>query len=449
MASPFNGEAPVRPTTTDEQEPAVRPRFSASPRPSRELDACGIGFVADAQGRPSRAVVQAALDGLACVMHRGAVAADARSGDGAGLLLPIPSVIFGEGYGVASLFVRGADPRTAIEQLAAEEGLVVEGWREPPTDLDQLGERARECRPRFLQAILSTPAANGHERAAFRLRRRMTVSADLGGVYVASCSWRTVVYKGLAAADALPAFYPDLAQPDVAAPFAVFHQRFSTNTLPTWERAQPFRMLCHNGEINAIAGNEGRMRARAGLGTVAAGLGEEELFHPVLDERESDSGQLDSAIELVVRGGRDIRHAVAMLIPEAWQGARDVDTEVAGFYRYHACLVEPWDGPAGIIFTDGVGVGAALDRNGLRPLRYAICEDGLVACCSEAGAIDTRGHGTVKRGRLGPGQMLFVDPTRGTLLDQECKESFGCGRALRPLGGRRPAPLHKRKMRRP
>jgi glutamate synthase domain-containing protein 2/glutamate synthase domain-containing protein 1/glutamate synthase domain-containing protein 3 len=423
VASAFNGEAPVsQPPATDEQEPAVRPPLSATSRSRRELDACGIGFVADAQGRPSRAIVEAALDGLACVMHRGAVAADARSGDGAGLLLPIPAAIFGEGRGVANLFLRGGDPRAVIERLAAEEGLVVEGWREPPTDLDQLGERARASRPRFLQAILSTSAANGHERAAFRLRRRMAASAELDGTYVASCSWRTVVYKGLVAANALAALYPDLAEPDVVAHFAVFHQRFSTNTLPTWERAQPFRMLCHNGEINAIAGNEGRMRARAVLGTEAAGLGNEDLFHPVLDEGESDSGQLDSAVELVVRGGRDIRHAVAMLIPEAWEGARHIDTEVAGFYRYHACMVEPWDGPAGLVFTDGVGVGAALDRNGLRPLRYAICEDGLVACCSEAGAIDVRGHGSVKRGRLGPGQMLFVDPTRGTLLDCECKE---------------------------
>jgi glutamate synthase domain-containing protein 2/glutamate synthase domain-containing protein 1/glutamate synthase domain-containing protein 3 len=399
----------------------VRPS-SATPRASRELDACGIGFVADAHGRPSRGVVQAALDGLACVMHRGAVAADARSADGSGLLLPIPATIFGEGNGVASLFVRGEDPRSAIERLAAEEGLAVEGWREPPTDLDQLGQRARDSRPRFLQAILSTPAENGHERAAFRLRRRMAASTEVSGTYVASCSWRTVVYKGLVAANSLSDFYPDLARPDVVGNFAVFHQRFSTNTLPTWERAQPFRMLCHNGEINAIAGNEGRMRARAKLGTQAAGLGDEELFHPVLDESESDSGQLDSAVELLVRGGRDIRHAVAMLVPEAWEGARDLDTEASGFYRYHACLVEPWDGPAGIIFTDGVGVGAALDRNGLRPLRYSICEDGLVACCSEAGAVDVSGHGTVKRGRLGPGEMLFVDPTRGTLLDRECKE---------------------------
>ncbi|MFP5376289.1 MAG: glutamate synthase central domain-containing protein, partial [Acidimicrobiia bacterium] len=180
--------------------------------------------------------------------------------------------------------------------------------------------------------------------------------------------------------------------------------------------------LCHNGEINAIAGNVNRMRARSVLGTEAAGLGPEELFRPVLSPADSDSGQIDSAVELLVRGGRDIRHAVAMLVPEAWEGARDLDPEVRGFYRYHSSLVEPWDGPAGLIFTDGLGVGAALDRNGLRPLRYAVCEDGLVVCCSEAGAVDLSGRGTVRRGRLGPGQMLFVDPSRGVLLDRACKE---------------------------
>jgi glutamate synthase (ferredoxin) len=390
--------------------------------PDRERDACGIGFVADAHGRPSRQIIEAALEGLACVLHRGAVAADARSADGSGLLLPIPEAIFGAGHGVANLYVRqDADPRERIEKLAAEEGISIEGWREPPTDDDQLGERALSSRPRFLQAIMSTASANGHERAAFRLRRRIAADSELAGVYLASCSWRTIVYKGLVAANALGKFYLDLGNPEVEGNFAVFHQRFSTNTLPTWERAQPFRALCHNGEINAIAGNQGRMRGRAELGTEAAGLGEEELFHPVLEDHTSDSGQLDNAVELLVRGGRDIRHAVAMLIPEAWEGARHLDTEVRGFYRYHACLVEPWDGPAGIIFSDGLGVGAALDRNGLRPLRYAICEDGLVVCCSEAGAVNVHGHGQVKRGRLGPGEMMFVDPSRGVILDHDCK----------------------------
>jgi len=387
-------------------------------RPRPELDACGIGFVADAQGRSSRAIVEAALNGLACVKHRGAVAADARTADGSGVLVPIPASIFGEDHGLAMLFVRGDDPRPQVEAAAKEEGIEVVDWREPPTDDEQLGDQAKQFRPRFLQAVLAHPTKD--ERAAFRMRKRIQATTD--GTYVASCSFRTVVYKGLVAADALGEFWLDLKDDRFDAPFVVFHQRFSTNTTPTWARAQPFRTLCHNGEINALAGNVNRMRARAHLGTEDVNLGPEEIFHPVIHPSDSDSGQLDSMVELLVRGGRDIRHAVAMLIPEAWEGARDLDPEVRGFYRYHASLMEPWDGPAGIVFTDGAGVGAALDRNGLRPLRYAVCEDGLVVCCSEAGAVDVSGHGLVERGRLGPGQMLFVDPSRGVLRDEQCKE---------------------------
>ncbi len=389
-----------------------------------ELDACGIGFVADAHGRSSHDIVAAALQGLACVKHRGAVAADARSADGSGILVPIPPAIFGEGHGVAVLFVRGdGDPRPAVEAAAEAEGIAIVEWRTPPIDDGELGERARASRPDIRHVVFNGEA---REQAAYRFRRRIEATTD--GVYVASCSYRTMVYKGLAPADRLAAFYPDLADQRFAAPFAVFHQRFSTNTLPTWERAQPFRTICHNGEINALQGNENRMRARAVLGTEAVGLGPEELFRPVLDPGDSDSGKLDAAVELLIRGGRDIRHAVAMLVPEAWENSQDLDSEVRGFYRYHSALMEPWDGPAGIIFTDGLGVGAALDRNGLRPLRYAVCEDGLVVCCSEAGAVDVSGHGTVRRGRLGPGQMLFVDPSRGGVQhDRELKERIAAG----------------------
>jgi glutamate synthase (ferredoxin) len=398
------------------------------PNSRGERDACGIGFVADATGTSSRAILDAALHGLACVKHRGALAADAKTADGSGVLAPIPAAIFGDGHGVAVLFVRGDDPREAVEKAAIEEDLAVVEWRTVPTNDDELGDQARATRPRIVHAVLG---GNGDrssaelERAAFRMRRRLTTMAP--STYVASCSFRTVLYKGLVRADALPAFYLDLADPQFAVPFAVFHQRFSTNTLPTWERAQPFRTLCHNGEINALAGNVNRMRARAVLGTEAVGLGSEDLFHPVIDDFDSDSGNLDCVVDLLVRGGRDIRHAIAMLVPEAWEGARDLDPEVRGFYRYHATLMEPWDGPAGLVFTDGLGVGAALDRNGLRPMRYAICEDGLVACCSEAGAIDVSGHGRVRRGRLGPGEMLFVDPTRGVLEDDECKQRVAAG----------------------
>ncbi|HEX2850369.1 MAG TPA: glutamate synthase large subunit [Acidimicrobiales bacterium] len=402
------------------------------PRASRavERDACGIGFVADAHGRPSHAILRAALAGLANMKHRGAVAADARSADGAGVLIPIPPAIFGQGRGVAALFVRRDDPdavRAEVEARAAREGLEVVEWRVPPTDDGQLGASARASRPHMLHAVLADAAAGerdgeGRERAAYRLRRRL--ARDVAGVYVVSCSFRTVTYKGLAAADVLGAFYLDLVDERAEVPFAILHQRFATNTRPTWERAQPFRMLCHNGEINTIAGNVNRMRARAVLGTEEAGLGPEELFHPVVDDDDSDSGALDSVVELVTRAGRDVRHTVRMLVPEAWEGARDLPPAVRGFYRYHACLVEPWDGPAGLVFTDGRGVGAALDRNGLRPLRYAICDDGLVVCASEAGAVDVHGHGGVQRGRLGPGEMLFVDPARGVLLDDECKHDL-------------------------
>jgi glutamate synthase (ferredoxin) len=409
------------------------------PEPRPELDACGIGFVADAAGRPSRSIVASALGGLACVKHRGALAADARSADGSGLLVPIPPAIFGEGNGVASLFVRGDDPRSAIEAAAEAEGIELVDWRVPPTDAGHVGDQARSSQPEMLQVVFRAGNAAGgngsradgagdqaDERRAYRLRRRIESTTE--GVYVVSCSPRTVVYKGLAAADALADFYPDLADERFTGHFAVFHQRFSTNTEPSWERAQPFRMLCHNGEINAIQGNEHRMLARSELGTVDAGLGPEELFRPLLDPHDSDSGKLDAATELLVRGGRDVRHAVAMLVPEAWENARDLEPELRGFYRYHAALMEPWDGPAGLIFTDGVGVGAALDRNGLRPLRWSVCEDGLVVCCSEAGAVDVRGHGQVKRGRLGPGQMLFVDPTDGVTHDSACKQRIACAR---------------------
>ena len=389
----------------------------------REIDACGIGFVADTRGRTSRDIVTAALGGLAGVKHRGALAADARTADGSGVLLPIPSALFGERTGVAVLFVRGEDPRTAVEAAAASEGLTVTGWREPPIDPQALGDLARRTMPRIVQVSFVTADAAARyddERRALRFRRRIERSAP--STYVASCSFSTLVYKGLAPADHLADFYLDLADDRVAAHFAIFHQRFSTNTLPSWERAQPFRTACHNGEINALWGNERRMRGRAGLGTKEAGLGDEELFFPPLDPDDSDSGKLDSAIELLVRGGRDIRHVMAMLMPAAWENVGDLDPEVRGFYRYHSALMEPWDGPAGVIFTDGVGVGARLDRNGLRPLRYQVCEDGFVAVCTEVGAIDVSGHGQVERGRLGPGQMLFVDPTRGFLDDRACQE---------------------------
>jgi glutamate synthase domain-containing protein 2/glutamate synthase domain-containing protein 1/glutamate synthase domain-containing protein 3 len=391
----------------------------------RERDACGIGFVADVHGTSSRSIVQAGLSGLANVKHRGAVAADHRTSDGTGVLTPIPRELFGEQTGVAVLFARGDDPRPAVEAAARDERLSIVEWRVPPVDDAALGELALQSRPHILQAVFRTDgdSSDDHERTAFRFRRR--IERDAPDVYVASCSFRTIVYKGLVAADHLADYFLDLADERYAAPFLIFHQRFSTNTLPTWERAQPFRMLCHNGEINTIVGNEQRMRGRGMLGTEQLGLADESLLRPVLDVHGSDSGKLDEACELLVRGGRHVCHAMAMLVPEAWEETRDLDPEVRGFYEYHSALIEPWDGPAGVVFTDGIGVGALLDRNGLRPLRYEVCDDGLIVCASEVGAVDLTDHGNVERGRLGPGHMLFVTPAYGVVRNHALKDQLG------------------------
>jgi glutamate synthase domain-containing protein 2/glutamate synthase domain-containing protein 1/glutamate synthase domain-containing protein 3 len=373
----------------------------------RERDACGIGFLADASGRASRSIVDGVLEGLARMRHRGAVAADRRTGDGAGVLLPLPhTLVPGRWCGLAMVFLRNESGRSAIEAACVAEGLGIEGWRQVPVVPDALGQDARASMPRIEQLILHQPyglTLDEAEARAYRARRRAESAVD---AYVASLSFRTVTYKALCAADQLAAFYPDLLDPALQVPFGIFHQRFSTNTEPSWERAQPLRLLCHNGEINSIDGNVAWMRSR--------GL--------TLEEDGSDSTLLDNALELLVRGGRDVRHAMAMLIPEAHEADPELDERVRSFYRYHATLLEPWDGPAGVVFTDGRVVGAALDRNGLRPLRYAIADERLVACASEAGALPLPENGRIQRGRLGPGQMLVVDPAAGIEENRAVKQ---------------------------
>ncbi len=431
--------------------------------PRRERDACGIGFVANVDGEPRHDIVRMALDGLARVKHRGALAADAKSGDGAGVLTQLPRRLLaawadevgGEragadpsALGLAFLFLQPADhdgghelgrARAAFEAACEVEGVGLVGWREVPTDPDAIGAIALRGQPALVQAIIRRPGGlddTAAERVAYRLRRRARRQCTEEGVrwYAVSCSFLTVTYKAMAAADQLAAFYPDLRDDRWESALAVFHSRFSTNTTPSWERAQPFRMLCHNGEINTIAGNVNLMRAREGQLTTG-GLSidgddwvDPTLITPIIEEDQSDSAMLDSALELLVRGGRDLRHAQAMLTPPVWEGARDVEPEIRDFYRYHGALVEPWDGPAGLIFTDGIRVGAALDRNGLRPLRYQVCDDGTVVAASEVGAVqlslpgDESQRGGIRRERLGPGQMLCVDPTEGGLQeDREIK----------------------------
>ena len=426
--------------------------------PRFEHDACGIGFVADLSGAASRRIVESALDGLAGVKHRGAVAADEHSGDGAGVLLPIAQGFFAPyadrevdpaRLGVAMCFLDGSDDaegdrnrsgaRDAIEAAVTASGLQVAGWRDVPTDISALGELARVGMPFVSQLLFTADAtvdADGAERRAYLARRRAERACEEQDLraYFSSFSFRTVTYKAMSAADQLSAFYPDLASREVTGWFAIFHQRYSTNTTPTWERAQPFRFLCHNGEINTIDGNANLMRARGRrLGASWDELGDdgEALLEPLLDPLASDSAKLDAALELLVHGGRDLDHAMAMLVPQVWEGRRDVPAEVRDFYRYHAALIEPWDGPAGLVFTDGNRVAAALDRNGLRPLRYSVCEDGTLVCASEVGAVRTSGHGTVRRSRLGPGEMLLVDPSsEHPLLENAALK--------RRLGARRP-----------
>ena len=437
-----------------------RPPARAAVRPDRatERDACGIGFVANSNGRADRRVVDLAIEGLSRLAHRGALGSDEQTGDGAGLLLPIPRRFLARELGVTEdststlgvlmLFVadrRGAGELTAAaEDACGQERLKVIRWRDVPVQPSALGDHARATRPRILQAVLQAPSADAPKRSeqrAHRARRRVEAWARAADrdVYVASCSFATVTYKALAGADRLATFYSDLLDPELQAPFVIFHQRYSTNTSPTWERAQPFRMLCHNGEINTIAGNANRLRAREG-GLGFGAVADEALVQPVFDERGSDSAILDEIAELLVKEGgdrevgRDVRRVIAMLVPAAWEDAPDVDEARRGFYRWHASLMEPWDGPAALIFTDGVAVGAALDRNGLRPLRYWASDDGLVVCASEAGVIG-RPDGRLRRGKVGPGEMLVVDPRSGG-LDEDAIGRVVCERPWREWADR-------------
>jgi glutamate synthase (ferredoxin) len=404
---------------------------------AQERDACGIGFVADPRGTPRRDVVELALQALARVRHRGATAADARTGDGAGVLLAIPRALVAaelgaagfkragldpsdaDRIGLAMLFDRSDDPagvRRLVEDACRAERIAVAGWRTVPTDPSALGWVARRSLPRIEQAVLVRPWGSDRQadRAAYRARRRIDAALRRRGhaAYLPSMSFSTVTYKALASAERLPAFYPDLADPRTASWFALYHQRFSTNTTPSWERAQPFRLLGHNGEINAIEGNRRRMQGRA------ATMG---ITGEPLDARGSDSAMLDEAAELLLRepGGDGLFGAIATLIPPAWEHDDAADPVTTARHRWSATAMEPWDGPAAVVFADGRRVGATLDRNGLRPLPYTVADD-LIVCGSEAGAVEL--EGAVRRGRVGAGELLGVDPARGGLQSDPLRE---------------------------
>ena len=376
-----------------------------------------MGFVATPE--LGHEAVALGVQALARLAHRGGLDADGKSGDGAGLLIQVPHRMLGGAFAVVSLFAWDERAQAIVEEAVARHGMRLATWRAVPLDPDSLGSRARETMPAIWHALVDDPGLDPEawETALYLVRRDAERNAESDGVrmYIASCSSRTLVYKGLMAGTRLADFYPDLEDGACESKLAVFHQRYSTNTMPDWRLAQPFRMLAHNGEINTITGNRAWMRARE------AEL-ESDLRGAIWPEG-SDSASLDNALELLVHRGWEVSEALMSLVPDAWEGRGDLAAAVRDFYRYQSIRFEPWDGPAALAFSDGLVVGAALDRNGLRPLRWQRTRDGMVAAASEAGVVTMSPEEVVERGRLGPGQMLLVDTRDGTLLrDGDAKE---------------------------
>ncbi|HSR51618.1 MAG TPA: glutamate synthase large subunit [Acidobacteriota bacterium] len=401
-------------------------------RPEYEHDGCGVGFVADLSGLAKRSVVESGLEALRRIDHRGALAADGISGDGSGLMTAIPPALFGSGTAVGVVFVDEDLPQVqeAASQLAAARGLEVVEWRPVPLCVEALGELASRSQPAIFHLILKPGRTQGElareldgnpfrgaldERNLYLLRRRLQA---LSGCTVPSLSGRVMVYKGLIRARDLSAFYPDLLRSEFVSHFAVFHQRFSTNTFPSWRLAQPFRMLAHNGEINTLHGNRFWWTCRESLlGNSVWGPHLDDL-RPVLEAEASDSMSLDNVLEFLVLSGWDLLEAVSALVPQADQAHPDMPREVRDFYRYHACLQEPWDGPSALVFSDGIKLGAALDRNGFRPLRYQRSHDGLVLAGSEVGLFDVSPYDIAESADCRPGEMLAVDFDEGRLIHQ-------------------------------
>ncbi len=416
--------------------------------PRFEHDACGIGFVAHVEGKRSHRVLEMGLEALRNHAHRGAVADDRKTGDGAGILTQLPHEFFSRelrrmgikppaqgDLAVGQIFFNkgnGEDralARELIQEILGELKLEVLAFRSVPVIESALGQRALHSRPWLGQVLVrrtdaACEAGDAFERLLYVARKRIINTAhnrSIQRLYIASLSSRTLVYKGLVLAEELAHFYPDLSDPEYKTAIAVFHQRYSTNTFPTWERAQPFRLVCHNGEINTLQGNENWMRAREA--DLASPYWEDPAAQllPIIGKEGSDSGKFDNALELLVRSGRDIRHALMMMTPEAWERLPEgeVTPERRAFYAYHSALMEPWDGPAALTYTDGRVVGTAMDRNGLRPARYVVLDNGLVICGSETGAVAYDEGRVLRKGRIAPGQIFCVDTTRGVIMDDE------------------------------
>ncbi|HTA18064.1 MAG TPA: glutamate synthase central domain-containing protein, partial [Polyangia bacterium] len=423
--------------------------------PSQEHDACGVGFVVDMRGRKSAKIVKNALQVLLNLEHRGAVGCEINTGDGAGILIQVPhKFLAGQcdrlgiklpppgHYGVGSVFLPTEhDSRVGCERLfeqaVRDEGQLFLGWRDVPTDNSMLGPTAVKSQPVIRQifigrgASLESEPAEAFERKLYVIRRRVRQEVrrselpERAHFYIPSLSSRTLVYKGMLMCDQLPKFFTDLQSDDMESALGLVHSRFSTNTFPSWGRAHPYRMVAHNGEINTLRGNVNWMHARESMFQSKVFGDDLKKCLPVIDADGSDSGKFDNVLELLVLAGRSLPHAMMMMIPEPWSNHESMPQARKDFYNFHGCLMEPWDGPAAVAFTDGVRIGATLDRNGLRPNRYYVTKDGLVVMASEVGVLDIPSDQIVQKGRLQPGRMFLVDTSQGRIIsDDEIKQEI-------------------------
>ncbi|WP_405711684.1 MULTISPECIES: glutamate synthase large subunit [unclassified Streptomyces] len=422
-----------------------RPAQQGMYDPRNEHDACGVGFVATLTGVASHELAEQALTVLRNLEHRGATGSEPDSGDGAGILLQVPDAFLREeaafdlpeagAYAVGIAFLPADDSTEAVrklEKIAAEEGLKVLGWRQVPVTPGILGNGARATMPEFRQLFVADGESTGIalDRKAFVLRKRAEREA---GVYFPSLSARTIVYKGMLTTGQLEPFFPDLSDRRFATAVALVHSRFSTNTFPSWPLAHPYRFVAHNGEINTVKGNRNWMKARESqLASSLFGEAQLDRIFPVCTPDASDSASFDEVLELLHLGGRSLPHSVLMMVPEAWENHDSMDPARRAFYQYHSTMMEPWDGPACVTFTDGTQVGAVLDRNGLRPGRYWVTDDGLVVLSSEVGVLDIDPAKVVRKGRLQPGKMFLVDTAEGRIIeDDEIKAALA---AEQPYG---------------
>jgi len=415
--------------------------------PWYEHEACGVGFVVDMKGRKSHRILQQAIQVLRNLDHRGACGCEANTGDGAGVLLQMPHAFFqqvarkdrlslpGPGEYASGLVFLPRNPTKrrrlveVFEHIIQSEGQTLLGWRTVPTNNASLGETAKSSEPFIRQVFIGrNPAIKDEmefERKLYVIRKRAYSeirTSTIDGAeywYLASLSYKTIVYKGMLLTEQLDQYFTDLQQPSVETALALVHSRFSTNTFPSWDRAHPYRYLAHNGEINTLRGNYNWMKAREALFDSDLFGADTPKIRPIINPNGSDSAMLDNTLELLVLAGRSLSHAMMMLIPEPWSNHESMDDDKRAFYQYHSSLIEPWDGPASIAFTDGKQIGAVLDRNGLRPSRYYVTKDDLVVMASEAGVLDLPPEDIVQKGRLQPGRMFLVDTEQGRIVDDE------------------------------